>query len=104
VPAAPWPETNDRCRAELAQPLTAAGPADCVVPPALGLVVDELLALAEVVTGVPLEGCAVALVVALELEPLQAVRARATTAASGERPTSERGVLTAPTLAKPPGA
>lgn len=92
----------------MGQPLIAAALAVGAVP----VVVEaESVALAlgdaEVALGLD-EAAAVALLLVadelvVELEPPQAARAMAATTASGERPNSRRGVLTARTLDQPPG-
>jgi hypothetical protein len=91
------------------QPLIAAAPATEAPPVALVELVAEALVVGLVdavalwledvaAAGVPLEWVDELVV---ELEPPQALTATARTAASGARPSGRRGVLTAPTLAKP---
>jgi hypothetical protein len=106
VPAAPCPETKDRCSVEVGQPLTDAAPAV-----ELAELVDETLVLVLAdAAALWLDDVAVAAALlegadelVVELEAPQAARAMASTAASGARPSGRRGVLTAPTLAKPLG-
>lgn len=111
MPAAPCPDTNDRCRAEDGQPFAVAGPPAAAPPDGallLVVLVDEVPPLDEVVVGA-LEDVAAAgvllelLVVelAVELEPPQADSARAAATASGARRSRTHRVLTPSTLAQP---
>lgn len=95
----------------MGQPLIAAAPAVGAVL-VVAEVEAELVALAlgeaEVALGLEEVAAAGALLLwaeelVVELEPPQAARAMAATTASGEKPSSRRGVLTARTLDQPPG-